>query len=102
MDVVAVAGPMALLYVVTDCFEQVGLVEVPDLYDVRGILDGDGVGLDVDDAALRVVSVSRQSLHVLCCEVLRCDSVSQARATSLCCVLIESSCLPLSTINIEH
>ena len=59
VDVVAVTGPMALLDVVTDCFEQVGLVEVANLHDVRGILDGDGIGLDVDDAALSVVSVSR-------------------------------------------
>lgn len=59
MDVVAVARPMALFYVVADCFEQIGLVEVPDLYNVRRVLNGDGVGLDVNDAALSVVPVSR-------------------------------------------
>ena len=32
---------------------------------MRGIFDGDGVGLNVDDAALSVVSVSREFLHVL-------------------------------------
>lgn len=64
MDVFAVAGPMALFDVVTDCFKQVGLVEVPDLYDVRRVFDGDRIRFDVNDAALSVVSVSRQSLHV--------------------------------------
>jgi len=68
VDVVAVAGPMAFLDVVTDCFEQVGLVQVANLHDVRGILDGDGIGLDVNDAALSVVPVSRELVHrVVCC-----------------------------------
>ena len=65
MDVVAVTGPMPLLYVVADCFEQVGLVQVANLYDVRRILDGDRIRFDVNDAALSVVSVSRELLHVL-------------------------------------
>ena len=32
---------------------------------MRRVFDGDGIGLDVDDAALSVVSVSRELLHVL-------------------------------------
>ena len=84
VDVVAVARPVAAFDVIADCFEQIRLIQVADLYDVGRSADVDGVGLESNDAALSVEAICGELVH------------------GVCFVLIESSCLPLSFNTLEH
>ena len=78
--VLRVAVPMALFDVVADSFENVGLIQVAKLYAMRLALYCDLAAVEVDRTTLCVEAFCGEFVHGGW-KVLRCDSVSRARAT---------------------
>ena len=83
-----VTVPMALLDVVADGFENVGVVEIAQFNTVRLVFDCDLSAVDVDCAVLRIETFCRKFVHRVVCVV--------------CVVLGESGCLPRLIHILQH
>lgn len=83
--VFCVAIPVALLDVVADSFENVGLVEIAKLDAVRLVFDCDLAAVEVDRATLCVEAFCGELVHGV-----------------VCCVLGESGCLPRLIHILQH
>ena len=64
-----VTVPMALLDVVADGFENVGVVEIAKLNPMRLVFDCDFAAVDVDRAVLRIETFCAQFVHCVVCVV---------------------------------